>query len=61
MWHWRRREVGVSAVLSESGFTGLAGFTGFRFARLALFAVTGDFAKTNSDERLPLENEPDES
>ena len=35
------------ASLSESGFTGLAGFSGFQFARIALFAITGNPAETN--------------
>ena len=42
--------------LSESGFTGLAGFSGFRFANPALFAATGNPAKWNMDERLPSKN-----
>ena len=30
-------------------FSGLAGFSGFHFAHLALFAITGNPAKTNMD------------
>ena len=52
---------GGRASLSESGFTGLAGFSGFRFAQLAVFATTEDSDKTNTDERLPLEDELAES
>ena len=47
--------------MSESGFSGLAGFSGFRFAQPALFAVTGNPDKTNVDERSPLKDEPAES
>ena len=46
---------GDYAALSESGFTGLAGFSGFRFVHLALFAIAVNPAKTNRDERTPLE------
>ena len=28
----------------------------FAFARISLFAIAGDFCKTNGDERLPVEN-----
>ena len=52
---------GDRASLSESGFSGLAGFSGFHFARLAVFAITGNPAKTNADERLSVKDEPDES
>ena len=44
------------ASLSESGFTGLAVFSGFRFARLAIFAITENPAKTNADKRLPIKD-----
>ena len=37
-------------------FTGLAGFSGFRFVQLALFTITENPAKTNMDERLPVED-----
>ena len=37
-------------------FIGIGIFSGFRFARLALFAITGDSAKTNADERLPAKD-----
>ena len=48
-------------VLSESGFTGLAGFSGFRYARRPSFATTANPAKGNKGERLPLEDAPVES
>ena len=41
------------ASLSESGFIGLAGFSGFRFARLALFAATGNSANPSADKHPP--------
>ena len=44
----------VTPSLSESG---LAGFSGFRFARLARFVIAGDFAKTNRDKRSPFKDE----
>ena len=44
--------------LSESGF---AGFSGFRFARLSLFAVAGNLANENRGERLPLKDKLAES
>ena len=46
---------GCCASLSESGLAGL------RFVRIAVFAITGDFAKTSLDERLPIKDEPAES
>ena len=49
------------AYLSESGFSGLAGFSGFRFARLALFAINEIPAKTIADERLQPKDEMVES
>ena len=39
----------------------MAGFSGFHFAHLALFAITGNPAKTNTDERLPVRRAPGES
>ena len=40
---WFRGDgLGSAALLSESGFTGLAGFSGFRFSHLALFLITGN-------------------
>ena len=55
----RLGDAGACASLSESGFSGLAGFSGFRFARIALFAISGDFAKMNMDERLANPENPD--
>ena len=52
---------GGCASLSESGFSGLAGFSGFRFAQTSIFAITGNRAKMNTDERLPIEYESAES
>ena len=49
------------ASLSESGFSGLAGFSGFHFAQRAVFAITGNPAKTNADENLPIKDELAES
>ena len=49
------------ASLSESGFSGLAGFSGFHFARLAFFAITGNPANTNTNKRLPVKDEMVES
>ena len=46
----------ASAALSESGFSGLAGFSGFHFSQLTLFAKTGNPAKTNRDKRLPTKD-----
>ena len=45
---------GDCASLSESGFSGLAGFTGFRFRPTQIFAASGNSAKTNTDERPPV-------
>ena len=56
-----RNMAGERAYLSESGFSELAGFSGFHFAQLAVFAITGNPAKTNVDERLRIKDEPDES
>ena len=42
---------GLRAALSESGFSG------FHFARIALFAITANPAKTNTNERLPVKVE----
>ena len=42
--------------MSESGFTGLAGFSGFRIARLALFDATINLAKPNVGKRFPVES-----
>ena len=50
---WDARERGCAS-LPKSGFTGLAGFSGFHFARLALFAITVNPPKTNTDKRLPF-------
>ena len=41
--------------LSDSGFSGLAGFTGFHFAQPALFAANGNPAHRNMDKSLPVE------
>ena len=46
------------AYLSEAG---LAGFSGFRFAQIAILAITGNPVKTNMDGRLPIKDEPVES
>ena len=46
---------GDRASLSESGLAG------FHFAQLAVFAIAGDSAKTNTDKRLSAKDEPDES
>ena len=46
---------------SACAYLSEAGFSGFRFAQLAVFAITGDSAKTISDERLPIKDEPLES
>ena len=43
-------------VFSESGFTGLAGFSGFRFAQIAIFAITENPAKTNTNKSLPIKD-----
>ena len=50
-----------AGISSESGFSGLAGFSGFRFAQLAFFTITGNLAKTNANERLPIKDELAES
>ena len=47
--------------LSESGFTGLAGFSGFHSAQVEIFAINGNPAKTNLEERLPIKDEIVES
>ena len=49
VWERLGDAAGGRASLSESGFSGL------RFARLALFAITGNPAKTIADGRLPVE------
>ena len=46
---------GDRASLSESGFSG------FHFARLAFFAITGNPANTNTNKRLPVKDEMVES
>ena len=52
----------VTARLCQNqDFSGLVGFSGFHFVRLAVFAIAGDSAKTNMDKRLSVKDEPDES
>ena len=47
-------EMADCASLSESGFSGLAGFQDFSFAQIALFAITQKLAKPNTDKMLTV-------
>ena len=51
----------VGRLCRNRGFSGLAGFSGFRFARLAVFAMTENPVDTNGDERLAIKDEIVES
>ena len=46
-WGWR----GGMRFLPESGFIGLMGFSGFRFAQTSFFAITENPASPNTDKR----------
>ena len=51
-----RASLSKSGFSGFSGFAGFAGFSGFHFARLAVFAITGNPVKTNTNERLPVKD-----
>ena len=62
-WRGGRKGMGDDggACLSESGFSGLTRFSGFRFVHFALFAVNANYGKANWDEGLPIKDELVES